>query len=213
MWDHRNEKMDKLRMFLGGREDGFGRHGHGRGGGRHGHGHGRDGEGGMLRRILGHGDLRYVILALLEEKPSHGYELIKALEEKSSGQYVPSPGVIYPTLTFLEEGGYATAASVDNKKLYTITDAGKELLEENRDFVTAIFERLSSIGEKMSRLRDWFGKDDADSKDRREDRESLKRVLHQLKAELFSKMPLSKDQQKQLKTIIERAVEEIRNIK
>ena len=207
------DRMEKLRMFLGGRDDAFGRHG-GRGGGRHSHRHdGRDGEGGMLRRILGHGDLRYVILALLEEKPSHGYELIKALEEKSAGQYVPSPGVIYPTLTFLEEGGYATATSQDNKKLYTITQAGKTLLDENRDFVLAIFERLSTVGEKMSRLRDWFGKEESEASSRREGRHSLRHVMHELKAELFAKMPMSKEQLTQLTTIIERTIADIRNIK
>ena len=122
---------EKFKMFFGGRGP-FGHHRHGRGG--------HDGAGdGILRRILGHGDLRYVILALLDEKPSHGYELIKSLEEKSAGQYSPSPGVIYPTLTFLEDSGYATASTEDSKKLYTITKAGKDLLKENSDLVAEIF--------------------------------------------------------------------------
>ena len=67
--------------------------------------------------------------------PSHGYEIIKALEEKSSGFYSPSPGVIYPTLTFLEEAGYVTAATEGNKKVYSITQAGRDYLAENRDTV------------------------------------------------------------------------------
>ncbi|BFO08795.1 hypothetical protein GGER_13050 [Serratia rubidaea] len=75
---------------------------HAMGGHGHGEGHGR-GRGSKLHRLFEHGDLRMVLLALVERKPSHGYELIKAIEEASSGLYVPSPGVIYPTLTLLEE--------------------------------------------------------------------------------------------------------------
>lgn len=190
----------------------FGRHGHhgrgfGRGRGRGGHDDGEQ----MFKRILGHGDLRYVILALLKEKPSHGYELIKALEEKSSGHYTPSPGVIYPTLTFLEEGGFATASSEDNKKLFTITEAGKSLLAENEDLVKELFDRLTRVGEKMSRLRDWFGREEFSEE--KSDKHSLRKVLHELKGELFSRMPLSKAQLNQVSDIIRRAVEEVRKIK
>jgi len=104
-------------------------------------------------RRLASGDLQLVLLALLAERPSHGYELIKALEERSGGFYSPSPGMIYPALTWLEEVGYASVAAEGAKKLYSITPAGSAYLEENRDFVNAVLDRLAAVGEKISRLR------------------------------------------------------------
>jgi len=92
------------------------------------------------------GDLRYVILRLLDEKPRHGYEIIKALEERFGGAYSPSPGVVYPTLQLLEDQGFARVrAEEDGKKTYEITDAGRAHLAENRDTVDSIFERVSKL--------------------------------------------------------------------
>jgi DNA-binding PadR family transcriptional regulator len=79
------------------------------------------------------GDLKYVILDLLKDKPRHGYEVIRELEEMSYGLYTPSPGAIYPTLQMLEEMGYAEAAERDGKKIYTITEEGLKFLEERKD--------------------------------------------------------------------------------
>ncbi len=94
------------------------------------------------------GELRLVILALVAEKPRHGYEIIKELGERVGGDYSPSPGVVYPTLTLLEEMGYASA-SVDaaNRKLYAITPEGQKLLSDNRAQVDAIFARLTGENE------------------------------------------------------------------
>ena len=114
-----------------------GRGGHGHfgagGGGRHGFfggpfgGGGFRGGGGMrTARVLGSGDLQLLILLLLSEKPRHGYEIIKAIEEHSSGVYTPSPGMVYPALTYLEETGYATAAAEGTKKLFSITAEGAD---------------------------------------------------------------------------------------
>lgn len=123
-------------------------------GGRHGHGHDRgDREWFRIGRMLAHGDLKLLTLALIEAQPRHGYELIKLIEEKTSGFYSPSPGVVYPTLTFLEEAGYASAESEGAKKTYAITDAGRTYLEENRQLADMILERLSAIGEKFARRR------------------------------------------------------------
>ena len=123
-------------------------------GGRHGRGGGD-----MMRagRMLAQGDLRLIALALIAEQPRHGYEIIKVLEEKTAGWYSPSPGIVYPTLTYLEEAGYVTAQTEGAKKLYTITDEGRAHLDENRDFVEAVLERLAAIGERMRRR---FGDDD-----------------------------------------------------
>ncbi len=87
-------------------------------------GHG-DGE-----RFFGRGDMKYALLGLLQERPMYGYEMIKALEEKSGGFYTPSPGSIYPTLQMLEERGFVTSQEVEGKKVYQITDTGRALLDE-----------------------------------------------------------------------------------
>ena len=110
------------------------------------------GGGDMIRagRMLATGDLRLIALALIAEQPRHGYEIIKVLEDKTAGWYSPSPGVVYPTLTFLEEAGYVTAQTEGAKKLYTITEEGRAHLEENRDFVDAVLERMTSLGEKAT---------------------------------------------------------------
>src|SRR5262245_44460724 len=130
-----------------GRHGRFGRHHrHGMGGGRHGMGGGD-----MMRagRMLAQGDLRLLALALIAEQPRHGYEIIKVLEEKTEGWYAPSPGIVYPTLTYLEEAGYVTAQADGAKKLYTITAEGRAYLNENRAFVDVVMERLDAVGERV----------------------------------------------------------------
>ena len=94
-----------------------------------GEGHGRRGGG----RMFEHGALRWVLLSLIADKPSHGYELIKAVETKLGGAYSPSPGVIYPSLTLLEEMGALESEAQGGKKLYSITEAGRALLGENAE--------------------------------------------------------------------------------
>ena len=118
-------------------------------------------------RMLAQGDLRLIALALIAEQPRHGYEIIKLLEDKTAGWYSPSPGIVYPTLTYLEEAGYVTAQAEGAKKLYTITEEGRAHLEENRDFVDAVFERMSAIGEKAKRIREHFSRPEYDDDDRR----------------------------------------------
>jgi DNA-binding PadR family transcriptional regulator len=112
------------------------------------------------RRMLAQGDLRLLALALIAEQPRHGYDIIKQLEERTSGWYSPSPGIVYPTLTYLEEAGYLTSQADGAKKLYTITDEGRSYLEENRAFVEAILDRLASIGRKADHLRRRFGEEE-----------------------------------------------------
>ena len=115
----------------------------------------RRGGGDMMRagRMLAQGDLRLLALALIAEQPRHGYEIIKVLEEKTEGWYAPSPGIVYPTLTYLEEAGYVTAQADGAKRLYTITGEGRAYLEENRAFVDAVLERLDAVGERMRSRR------------------------------------------------------------
>jgi DNA-binding PadR family transcriptional regulator len=112
-------------------------------------GGGRRGRGGPFRggRMFEQGDLKYVILQLLDEKPRHGYEIIKALEERFGGMYSPSAGTVYPTLTLLEDLGYASVAVEEGgKKIYSITDEGRAYLAQNRSAVDDIFERISEFG-------------------------------------------------------------------
>jgi DNA-binding PadR family transcriptional regulator len=120
------------------------------------------GGGDMMRagRMLAQGDLRLLALALIAEQPRHGYEIIKLLEDKTAGWYSPSPGIVYPTLTYLEEAGYVTSQAEGAKKLYTITEEGRAHLAENRTFVDAVLERLAAIGERVTRMRRRFGDDD-----------------------------------------------------
>jgi DNA-binding PadR family transcriptional regulator len=96
------------------------------------------------------GDLKYVILKLLEEKPRHGYEIIKELEDRFRGAYSPSPGTVYPTLTMLEDLGYARASQEEGgKRIYQITDEGRAYLAENKSTVEDIFERISQFGASL----------------------------------------------------------------
>jgi DNA-binding PadR family transcriptional regulator len=140
---------------------GRGRHRHGFGGGRGGWRSDSDGDD-MMRagRMLAQGDLRLLALALIAEQPRHGYEIIKVLEDKTGGWYAPSPGIVYPTLTYLEEAGYVTVEASGAKKLYTVTEDGRAYLQSNRDFVDALLERLANVGERASRMRRGFGRDD-----------------------------------------------------
>ena len=112
------------------------------------------GENFRIGRMLASGDLRLVALFLIEQQPRHGYDLIKAIEDKSQGFYSPSPGVVYPALTFLEETGYVTAVAEGNKKLYTITHEGRQHLEENREAIRATLDFLGKAGERMNHWRD-----------------------------------------------------------
>jgi DNA-binding PadR family transcriptional regulator len=102
-------------------------------------------EGRRRRRVFDHGDLRFLILQLIGEGPKHGYELIKAIEEKLGGSYSPSPGVIYPTLTLLEDLRYATVSARDgSRKCYAITHNGVAHLDANKASVKAIFKRIAA---------------------------------------------------------------------
>ena len=138
--------------FRGFGREGFGGgegFGHGGPGEHHGRGEGgrhwRGGRGGM-GRPFDHGELRLVVLALVAERPRHGYEIIKAIEERFGGSYTPSPGVVYPTLTMLEELGHATVEEAGGKKLYTITEAGREYLAANKPATDVALGRMEAIG-------------------------------------------------------------------
>ena len=102
---------------------------------------------GGRRRMFDQGDVRFVILKLISEKPSHGYEIIKAIEDRLGGAYAPSPSIVYPALTLLEEQGFIRVDSTTDgpRKLYAITPDGETVLERNRGLVEAIFGRIAEI--------------------------------------------------------------------
>jgi DNA-binding PadR family transcriptional regulator len=165
-------------------------------------------------RKLGADDLQLVILALLADKPYHGYEIIKALEEHSGGFYSPSPGMIYPALTYLEEIGYASVEAEGAKKLYRITDEGRAHLGENRRVVDAIFAQLAWIGAKMEHVRRVFAGDDART-DEGDDRPrgwsaELANARRALTAALAAIIDATAEEQRRVADILERAAREIR---
>ena len=123
---------------------GFG--GRGFGGGREGRGEGRS------RRMFDGGELRLVLLKLIADEPRHGYDLIRQIEELTGGAYAPSPGVVYPTITLLDDMGLIEVQQSEGaKKLFAVTDAGKAELEANAEQVAALIARLTSIGEERQK--------------------------------------------------------------
>jgi DNA-binding PadR family transcriptional regulator len=183
-------------------------------GGRHGRrrtGHGRHG-------ILGRGDeftsgrkfeavdLQLVVLAFLAERPAHGYELIKTIEERSGGFYTPSPGVIYPALTYLSEIGHASVEQAGTRKLYSITAEGKAHLDSNRASADAILDTLSRIGSRMDDVREAFagvGDSDAGASD------EIHRARHALRDAIRRKRGCEPNEARRIAGILNRATADI----
>jgi DNA-binding PadR family transcriptional regulator len=187
-----------------------GRHGRGRWG-RRGGGDEMQGRGGgdFMRagRMLAQGDLRLIALALIAEQPRHGYDLIKQLEEKTSGWYSPSPGIVYPTLTYLEESGHLTSQTDGAKKLYTITEEGRAYLEENREVVDAVMSRLAYIGKKAKRMRERFGEEE----DRRGSAPLVKAALDNLREVAAKRLAGDPRSEARIVEILARAAGELRD--
>lgn len=162
------------------------------------------GPGGMVPgRKLGSADLQLLILALLADKPSHGYELIKALDERSNGFYAPSPGMVYPALTYLEEVGHASVQVEGNKKLYTLTDEGRAELGKQREQADTLLRQLEWIGQRMAQVRQAMSEDGEDS-------DRIRAARHALKAALVAKRGASAEERERIAAILQRAADEIR---
>lgn len=114
-------------------------------------GHG-EGRGGRRRRMFDGEELKLILLKLIADQPRHGYDLIRDIEERTQGVYAPSAGVVYPTLTLLDEMGHIEAVSEGSRKQYAATDAGRTYLAEREEEVSALFERLDAMGEERSRV-------------------------------------------------------------
>jgi DNA-binding PadR family transcriptional regulator len=196
------ENFTAHRMFA---MDGYhGRHGFGHGG--HGFLGGRGGGDFRWARKLGSKDLQLLILALLGERPAHGYELIKTIEERSGGFYSPSPGMIYPALTLLDEIGHASIEQEGSRKLYRITAEGQSHLDANRAAADAILEALSRIGGRMDDVREAFagvGDSDAGASD------EIHRARYALKDALRRKHGCDPKEAKRIAQILNRATSDI----
>ncbi|HEY3597920.1 MAG TPA: helix-turn-helix transcriptional regulator [Paraburkholderia sp.] len=137
----------------------IGRHHHHRGGRLSGGGpggFGNDSDGFPRGRKFTSDDLQLLLLALIDEQPSHGYELIKALEVRSNGFYSPSPGMVYPALTYLDELGYVTVQLEGNRKRYSLAQAGRAYLAANRERADLMFAKLNHIARRMDSVRRAF---------------------------------------------------------
>ena len=144
------------------------------------------------------GDIKYVILDLIRERSSYGYEIIHALEERFGGLYTPSAGTIYPTLQMLEETGYVTSTQVEGRRVFTITPAGNKFLEEQKSQVADVHARMSgwwdrrSSSEEMHEVLDML--------------HDLRRLLKQRRKKMDpAKIP-------QLRAVIQRAYQEIESL-
>lgn len=151
-------------------------------------------------RVFEQGDLKYVILRLLAEKPRHGYEIIKELEDRFGGAYAPSPGTVYPTLTMLEDLGFARAMPEEGgRKIYEITDEGRKHLDEHSATVDDIFERIARF------VEGFFDAPMAD----------LKRSMASLGRATFfvaSRSPNDRERLSKISEILKRAAEEIEKL-
>jgi len=194
--------------FFGGPRKGFGR---GRFGGWFADGGELGGRGFGMGRKLASGDLQLLILELLAEKPRHGYEIIKALEERSKGFYVPSPGMVYPALTYLEEIGHATVEIEGTRKLYQLTDLGRAYLEEHRDETEALFAQFSRVGERLEHMRRIMRSAQGDEDESGEAgwSKALIRARHAIRSALAEKWNASAEEQERVADILKRAVQEI----
>lgn len=156
-------------------------------------------------RKLSAEELQLVLMALMEAGPVHGYDLIQQIDERSGGYYVPSPGVIYPALTYLAEAGHADVTKDGNRKLYSLTNEGKAHLSDHREDASAILERLGQIAERMDNVRAAFsGEDeiDAATQARFEAFRSLKRAVK-------ARRGCGQEQAEKITSILQRAADDI----
>ena len=171
------------------------------------------GRGFGLGRKLASVDLQLLVLGLLDEKPSHGYQIIKALGERSKGFYVPSPGMVYPALATLEQIGHATVVAEGARKLHSITALGAAHLERNRAKADALRTQLARSGDRMERVRRAMDADDSNeesaSERRRGGSKELMRAGRDLNLAWVDKCESSREEQQRIAEILMRATAEI----
>ena len=163
-------------------------------------------------RKLSSDDLQLLLLALVAEQPSHGYELIKALETRSNGFYVPSPGMMYPALACMEDQGHVTIQLEGNRKRYAPSDEGRAYLDANRERVEAMFAKLQQAAQKMELMRNAL-EGARDEEGARRGRggwtTAFAEARHALRHALHSRADASADEQARIAAILVRATADI----
>ncbi|AOJ33901.1 PadR family transcriptional regulator [Burkholderia metallica] len=184
-------------------------------GGRGGRGgFGDFGDDGMPRgRQFSSDDLQLMLLALVAEQPSHGYELIKGLDTRSNGFYSPSPGMVYPALTYLEEVGFVASQAEGNRKRYALTDAGRAHLDAQRERVDTLFARLTYLARRMEFMRRAFAGESAGN-EAQDDTQAgwlpeFVEARVALKRALLHKSGADAEEQRRIAAIMRRATAEI----
>jgi len=168
-----------------------------------------DSEGFSRGRKFSSDDLQLLLLALIEGKPSHGYELIKALDTRSNGFYSPSPGMVYPALTYLEELGYVTVELEGNRKRYELAELGSAHLAANRERVDMMLAKLNHIARKMDSVRRALaGEEPADPSEGGWLPELIQ-ARRALKTALYRRDEMALDEQRRIAAILRRATDEI----
>jgi DNA-binding PadR family transcriptional regulator len=158
-----------------------------------------DGRGGGRRRMFDGGELRLVLLKLIADKPRHGYDLIRAVEERTNGAYAPSPGIVYPTITLLADMGLIGEQASDGaRKLFEITADGTAHLADNAAEVAALFARLDALGAARERT----------------DAVPIRRAMHNLKSVLLHRLGegLDKDKMHDAVALIDEAARKIERL-
>jgi DNA-binding PadR family transcriptional regulator len=176
---------------------------------RRGGGFGGGGEDFSRGRKFSSDDLQLLLLALLVEAPRHGYELIRLLEVRSNGFYTPSPGMIYPALTYLEETGYTSVTADGNRKSYALTAQGSAYVEANRERIDVIWAKLNFLGKKMGLVRRALAGDETEDAGSSEPLEELHAARHRLKHLLFALADAPPAEQLRVAKILERAIADI----
>lgn len=226
-----NENLNA--MFGGFERDGFGRGrsgsdnfakaGFGFGGGKgfgRGFGVGRDFGGKMKGKLLSSEDMHLLVLHLLNQGPNYGYEIIKSIETLSSGTYAPSPGMIYPLLSYIVEAGHANSTQEGNRKVFEITEDGKAFLETKQKEVEELLEKIKIFGERIADVKsrmeeedsaeERWGRDNSGEHDFTT-RAQFHEIRHELRAALFKKRLASKEEKQRVLDILRRAIAEINN--
>lgn len=154
-------------------------------------------------------DLQLLLLALLEDQPGHGYELIKALQTRSNGFYSPSPGMVYPALTYLEELGHVSVELEGNRKRYALAGPGREHLDANRERVEIMLAKLSHIARKMDSVRRAFAGEEPAEPGEGGWVAELTEARRALKHALLRRDDVPAEEQRRIAAILRRAIDEI----
>jgi DNA-binding PadR family transcriptional regulator len=173
-------------------------------------------------KMLSSEDLQLIMLALLKDSPRHGYDIIKSLQEHSSGLYTPSPGVVYPALTYLEEAGLALSEPEGSKRRYSITEAGIAYLEKHRATADELLAQLARMGERMAQFQRQYAEDEAagegwggpahdqDKQEWRQVKAQFHELKHEFKQALFEKLHASIEEKRRVLDVLRRTIAEIR---